>query len=90
MKVSEVFREAAKILAEPGVWVSSWPTAGHHCINSACGHVAAGRFAGDILRRLAAECDGPSHTWNDMPERTLPEVLAVLESAAVKAELAGE
>ena len=84
MTTREVLRAARDRLAQPGVWVNHSPKEGEHCLLTAVGEdwQTGSRRAIQLLEEVTGS---GLWAWNDHPDRTLPEVLAVLEEAIERA-----
>lgn len=96
MAPADILRAARARLAEPGVWVKG-PMAcadACDCIATALGTVATDKnwndaiTAGEIVQKVL-NVDGELEVfdWNDAPERTLDEVLALYDKAIALAEV---
>jgi len=84
-RAAQLLLAAADILSEPGIWVNSIPSGRHHCVLTAIAfHVKPDdrnhqRAAKDAIERVAGMT---FPYWNDVPGRTLDEVLNLLRKTA--------
>ena len=102
MTVVEILKAAKEKLTEPRVWVNHTPAGEDNCecIVTACANVDTAGYnwddAANILDLLARRQGFKSETgiyrpaaqWNDAPNRTIEEVLALFDQAILLAESA--